>query len=127
MRACSGDAGSPRPADRIGLRGDVDLPDGARAVGGHQSRNSLPVRVMNTVSRVGSATDRSATSNPWLSAADTTRGRSRPAAPHVQLERPVGAAGREPPVEVALEDRGQQLLVAGGLHRHDGVGADALL
>ena len=36
---------------------------------GHQSRSSLPVRLMNTVSRLGSETDRSTRSNPPRSAA----------------------------------------------------------
>src|ERR1019366_583498 len=47
--------------------------------GGHQSRSSLPVRLMKTVSRLGSDTDRSASSKPAASAALTTRGTRRSA------------------------------------------------
>src|SRR5581483_11141523 len=66
-----------RLGGRPDLGGDLAVRDraGLRAGGHgcHQSRNSLPVRLMNTVSSVGSVTDRSAKSNPL---ADATRSTS---------------------------------------------------
>src|ERR1019366_10574731 len=52
--------------------------DDLRMIGGelrrrHQSRSSLPVRLMKTVSRLGSLTERSRTSQPASSTALTTR------------------------------------------------------
>ena len=119
-------AGRHGRADRPG--GDVELADRALGGRGHQSRSSLPVRLMNTVSSVGSATDRSATSNPWLSAADTTRGKRRVRPPRTCSSR-APSVGRTAShlVDLALEHRRQLVLVAGGLHRDDGVGVDALL
>ena len=63
-----------------GAGGAAADPPGRRLRGhrcGHQSRSSLPVRLMNTVSRLGSETDRSTRSNPPRSAAVTMRGTSR--------------------------------------------------
>src|ERR1700722_5177964 len=50
---------------------------GIRSGGRHQSRRSFPVSPMNTVSRVGSATERSAREKPPDSAASTTLGTKR--------------------------------------------------
>src|SRR5271165_311935 len=68
----------PRRLDRDPRRA-LGYGDGGSIGSGHQSRSSLPVRLMNTVSRLGSETARSASSNPARSAAPTTRGTSRSA------------------------------------------------
>ena len=60
---------------------------------GHQSRSSLPVRLMNTVSRLGSAIDRSSRSNPPRSAAEHDPRHQPVAALHVQLEPAVHQRG----------------------------------
>ena len=97
----------------------------AGRVGGHQSRSSFPVRLMKTVSRLGSATERSATSKPPLSAAVTTRGTSRSAPLHVQLDAAVDRRGCGSTPSISLcQPLGQRGAVAGGLDRDDGVGAD---
>src|SRR4029077_9984874 len=62
----AGGAAADRPGRRLG-----------RHRCGHQSLSSFPVRLMKPVSRLGSATDRSARSTPPRSAAITMRGTSR--------------------------------------------------
>ena len=96
--------------------------------GGH-SRSSFPVRLMNTVSSVGSATDRSTSSNPPRSAEDTTRGMIRsepltcsstPPSSHSRPRHPLEPLPRARSASAASRRRHV-------LDRDDRVGADRLL
>ena len=83
---------------------------------------------MNTVSSVGSATDRSASEKPADSAASTMRGTSR-SEPRICSSTPsaIGACPRCESFQLGSKGRGESVSVACRLDRHDGVGADAAL
>ena len=98
------------------------------AVVGHQSRSSLPVRLMNTVSRVGSATERSSTAKPGVLGGRDGAREQPVAAADVQLEPVVGRCASSSPRRSPPSRRGgEAVLVAARLDRHDGVDADAAL
>ena len=98
-----------------------------RRGGGHQSRSSLPVSEMNTVSRLGSDTERSASSKPPASAALTTRGTSRSAPLTCSSTPPSTTRVRVTSAISPREPLGERLDVAVGLDGDDRVGADRAL